>query len=445
MRSGASTPVRPSFPVSGETTGRSLVLFADGAADEAAAALETHAGVSVAQLAAPEGEAQATEIGEGEGFVLPELGVAVVSPAVDQLQALGLAAAKSEAILAIEPERVVYALEAGSPSGPGFSGVSQEYLRGYRDAINALIAQSSPETARSVVSAAAETYQDSQVATWGLQATGVLQSHRSGHDAGVAVLDTGLDLEHPDFLGRAITPQSFVSGEEAQDGNGHGTHCMGTACGPQQPQTLPRYGIAYGARLFPGKVLNNQGRGVDGDILAGIAWAITNNCRVISMSLGAAVTAGARYSTIFEQTAQRALRAGAVIVAAAGNDSRRDLGAFAPVSHPANCPSIVAVAAVDSSLRVAFFSNRGINPGGGQIDVAGPGIDVRSSWPMPTAYNVESGTSMATPHVAGVVALIAEARPDLDAAGLIAALGQSARRLPISSMDVGAGLVQAPV
>jgi subtilisin family serine protease len=105
----------------------------------------------------------------------------------------------------------------------------------------------------------------------------------------VAVLDTGLDLGHPDFAGRQITAQSFVQGEQVQDGHGHGTHCIGTACGPRTPGRLPRYGIAYQAQIFAGKVLSNAGSGGDGGILAGIDWAIRNGCAVVSMSLGSPV------------------------------------------------------------------------------------------------------------------------------------------------------------
>ena len=104
----------------------------------------------------------------------------------------------------------------------------------------------------------------------------------------------------------------------------------------------------------------------------------------------------------------------------------------------------MAVAALDSNLGVAFFSNRGINPNGGQIDIAAPGVNVFSSWPMPTRYRRLQGTSMATPHVAGIAALYAEADPNARGAALWQALVGGARRLPIAAVDVGAGLVQAP-
>ena len=142
--------------------------------------------------------------------------------------------------------------------------------------------------------------------------------------------------------------------------------------------------------------------------------------------------------------ARRALRRDTLIVAAAGNDSRRSVGLVAPVSHPANCPSILAVGALDQRLQVADFSNRGTEQTGGQLDFAAPGVDVHSAWTMPDRYRRISGTNMATPHVAGVMALLAEENPNASAEELVALAFRTARRLEHPSWDVGAGLIQAP-
>ena len=123
-------------------------------------------------------------------------------------------------------------------------------------------------------------------------------------------------LDHPDLTGRRITAQSFIEGQQVQDGHGHGTHCIGTACGARRPGILPRYGVAYEAEIFAGKVLSNQGSGGDGGILAGIQWAITNGCAIVSMSLGAPVQAGQPFSQVFEQAARRALARGTLIISA---------------------------------------------------------------------------------------------------------------------------------
>ena len=216
-----------------------------------------------------------------------------------------------------------------------------------------------------------------------------------------------------------------------------------------------RYGIAYNAEIFAGKVLSNAGSGDDGGILAGIAWAIGNGCQIISMSLGASTRRGTPFSPIYEEVAKRALSQGTLIIAAAGNESFRP-SFINPVGRPANCPSIMAVAALDKRLQVASFSNGSINLDGGQIDLAGPGVDVYSTWSTdpntvkppvglgPSRYQTIAGTSMATPHVAGIAALYVEAtgKRGLE---LWALLMRDAQRLDLSSADAGIGLVQAPV
>jgi subtilisin family serine protease len=173
------------------------------------------------------------------------------------------------------------------------------------------------------------------------------------------------------------------------------------------------------------------------------------------MSLGSRVAPGASFLTAFESTAREAMRRGTLIVAAAGNDSRRSQGQIKPVSSPANCPSILAVAAVDRFMRTADFSNAAINTDA-SVDIAAPGVEVYSSAPEPaptpqppffrqwTARNdTISGTSMATPHVAGVLALLRQEFPDLTAAEIWRLLTSRARPLPQASVDVGAGFLQA--
>lgn len=426
-----------------ETTGRYLVLLPEEDVDAGIRALTDSTGISaVARAADFAGHAfTAAQLASEGASVFDSLGVAVVSLDPDRVQSIRAAAATGGAVLAVEPERVVYAIATSTNTS-----LTAEYLRGYRDSIDQLVARIIPsesEIAAALVDGAA---------TWGLQATKVVDSPYSGQGVKVAVLDTGFDLEHPDFAGRKISTQSFINGEAVQDGNGHGTHCIGTACGPKSPPTLPRYGIAYNAEIFAGKVLSNRGSGADGGILAGIEWAINNGCKVISMSLGAPTNPGDTYSPIYEQVGQRALRQGSLIIAAAGNESDRRSGRFNPVGYPANCPSIMAVAALDAELQVSFFSTRSINPKGGHIDIAGPGGNagapplpqVYSTWPMPTRYRSISGTSMATPHVAGIAALYAEAT-GLSGQALWGLLMRDAQRLLLPSVDVGVGLVQAPM
>jgi len=442
------------------TTGRYLVLFAEDATRAGVKALSEATGFTVASATA-----EAKEIEGEDAIVFDKLGVAVVNAPPEQIEEAGISAAGAEAIVAVEPERIVHAIEAtlSAPAPPYIGngtlvpplqlpppsvampvgGHSADYLQGYRDAVLHLTTPPEAISAGAGLAPAAAFVDESQ-ATWGMQATKAVNSCRSGRGIRVAVLDTGFDQNHPDFSGRTIKSQSFVPGQAVQDLHGHGTHCIGTAMGPKCTTTASRYGVAYEAEIYAGKVLSNAGSGTDSQILAGINWAVANRCAVISMSLGARTLVGQPFSLIFETVALRAAQAGSLIVAAAGNDSRRP-SIISPVSHPANCPSIMAVAALDAGTAIASFSNRGINPLGGQVDVAGPGVDVFSSWPMPTRYRRLSGTSMATPHAAGVAALLAEANSTARGAALGRLLTSTARRLvSLPSADVGAGLVQAP-
>ncbi|KKX31548.1 S8 family serine peptidase [Rhizobium sp. LC145] len=287
-------------------------------------------------------------------------------------------------------------------------------------------------------------YVDSQDSTWGIAAVGAHETSLTGEGIKIAVLDTGIDLKHPDFAERTIVTQSFVAGETVNDQQGHGTHCAGTAAGKAVDPGVPRYGVAPDASLFVGKILNNRGFGTEGDIINGMNWAIGQKCEVISMSVGGPVRPGERHSLLYERIGKLALRNGSLIVAAAGNESNRSLGFIAPVASPANAPSILAVGAVDGALDVASFSSGGVNPEGGEVDIAAPGVGIFSSVPLPQKYRTLMGTSMACPHVAGVAALWAQSDPSLRGSALWSALQQNAKALALESRDVGSGLVQAP-
>lgn len=291
---------------------------------------------------------------------------------------------------------------------------------------------------------------NSSIATWGIEQTNTLQSNFTGAGVKVAVLDTGIDLQHPDFKGRIITTSSFVPNQTVQDIAGHGTHCIGTACGNKSNVGV-RYGIANNAHIFVGKVLNNAGKGAQAWILNGMQWAGNNGCKVVSMSLGSpGLQSG--FDPAYERAAKFILSKGGIMVAAAGNDSRRSTGFIAPVGSPANCPSILAVAALDANVvggnvnfNVADFSCGSVFPNpGSQVDIAGPGVGVFSSWPMPTRYRTISGTSMATPHVAGLLALLWEQFPTATPSQITAHLLSKAKHLPIPTTDIGIGLATAP-
>jgi subtilisin family serine protease len=400
-----------------QLTGRLLLVLSDDLLADPDAALE-----AVRELTGT-GSLDADDA--AAPVLFPALGIAVITiePDTGTLEAM----IADPRIVGAEPERLHHV--RGS--------LSEEYLRGFADAAAFLHTQAVDAP---VDGELRDLVEDTAELTWGLQVTNVAAVAEGGAGITVAVLDTGLDLDHPDFAGRDILAESFVAGETAQDANGHGTHCIGTSCGPFLPETGPRYGVAHEARILVGKVLGDAGSGTDAEILAGMNWAIENGAQIISMSLGADVD---EVSSVYETVGRRALAVGILVIAAAGNNADREAGDPGFVGIPANSPSIMAVGAVDQSLDVAPFSARSSGRQGGQVDIAGPGVQVYSSWPMPDRYNTISGTSMATPHVAGIAALWAQ-RTGARGEALWGTLVRGAGRLPLPSEDVGTGLVQAP-
>lgn len=323
-----------------------------------------------------------------------------------------------------------------------------EYLRGYQDAVNHLaagmcgmqspIAFAAPFVGPTPIAAQPMTNGNM---TWGLQATRVGEAGFSGKGVKVAILDTGFDATHPDFFGRRVIRTTFTSmSEDDFDVHGHGTHCIGTACGPLRPASgEPRYGIAYDAEIFSGQVFHfipgfPKPTTDDGIILRALEWAVASGCRVVSMSLGG----NAPDTGFFDHVGRMALDNNCLLIAAAGN--HRQSGQR--VSSPANSKHIMAVAAVDRSLRVAPFSNPSRDGDAGKVNIAGPGVDVRSARPGGSYQNMD-GTSQATPHVAGVAALMSEAFGDIGGDKLWNLLVNEAKVLPgASAADVGMGLVQ---
>ena len=411
-------------------TGRQVVVLAPKSGrTNPARALATIAGFSnVARSKDFEFQAVSmSEANDADATVFDELGVAVVSADPDQRSALIAAAAEGDVVLSVEPELIHHALTV------------TDYARGYHDGVSDLYERLNGNNGSAGSTALAAVPVDNDQFTWGVQATRVSTSSRTGRGVRVAVLDTGFDVRHPDFIGRTITTQSFILGETVQDAHGHGTHCIGTSCGSAKPDGTRRYGVATEAEIFAGKVLSDSGSGSDRGILAGINWALANNCAIVSMSLGADVR---EVSRAYEAVGKVALDRGTLIIAAAGNNARRP-GDPGFVGVPANSSSIMAIAATDSANQVARFSSGSGNGDGGRVDLAGPGVKVFSSWPLPQRHNSINGTSMATPHVSGIAALWNEAT-GLTGRELWTLLVQNAKALDVPSADVGAGLAQAP-
>jgi subtilisin family serine protease len=396
-------------------TGRFLISYREGMLGEGIKTLKAQ-NFRVADARDFTDQAVSLEdAGDAEVMVFPELGVALVGG--DALQLHGMSIyddiSSESPIEIIEPEYFAFS-------------ESSEYLRGFLRAASTIAHDLG--TDRGFGETEEDLEADVLGATWGLTRCKVPQSSKSGSGIKVAVLDTGMDLGHPDFADRQFDARSFV-GEPVQDLNGHGTHCIGTACGPKTPPgSTSRYGIAFGSRVLAGKVLINSGSSTGAGVLAGLNWAIANRCDVISMSLGSQSPVQAAYT----HAGAAALRHGCLIIAAAGNASLN-------TGAPANSPTIMSVASLDANLRPSSFSNFG------KIDIAAPGRDVLSSWPRPIYYKTISGTSMATPHVAGCAALWAQSNPSLRGMNLWRQLLASAQHLPFPDSRVGAGLVQAPL
>ncbi|WP_203338400.1 S8 family serine peptidase [Nocardioides limicola] len=336
------------------------------------------------------------------------------------------------------------------PSSPVIAVEPEEYVT-IMDHVDA--AQRSTATVNPFVTIgdgdveAAATYGDTSTASWGLYAVRAMPpvlhtAPWSGQGTTIAVLDTGIDLQHPDFQGgRIVDTRSFIPNQTVQDGHSHGTHCAGTAAGPRVPTQGRRYGVAHGAKLLIGKVLADSGGGTSGQVLAGINWAIDKKATVISMSLGSSVQPGQLPHTYYEEAALRALNNNVLIVAAAGNS-----GNGKPVGSPANAPSVLSVAALDQSLNVASFSCFGLNGAGGEVNVAAPGVQVYSAVPTNKgSYGFKTGTSMATPHAAGVAAMLAQKTGKRGLALWNELMLTTQSLSPLPPMAVGYGNVQVPV
>jgi subtilisin family serine protease len=222
------------------------------------------------------------------------------------------------------------------------------------------------------------------------------------------VIDTGIRTTHTDFGGQATSGFDAIDGGPADDCNGHGTHVSGTIGGTT-------YGMAKDVSLVAVRVLNCQGSGTNAQVISGIEWAIGNHAAgqpaVANMSLGGSA------NTAIDTAVRNLHNDGVTVVVAAGNDT-----ADACSSSPARTPEAITVAATDSSDAMASFSN-----GGTCVDVFAPGVNVLSAWSTSdTATNTISGTSMASPHVAGAAARVLAGNPSASPATVASAIASSA-------------------
>jgi subtilisin family serine protease len=245
----------------------------------------------------------------------------------------------------------------------------------------------------------------------------------------IAVLDTGINAGHEDLQASIVPGYNFIdNNDNPVDGHGHGTHVAGIAAAITN-NGKGIAGVAGGAKIMPIKVMNDRGSGDYAGIINGIKYAADRGAQVISMSLG-----GPGSSQAMQDAVDYAISRGASVVAASGNSN-------SAVAFPGNCNGVITVGAVDSSNQRASFSNYGP-----EMDVVAPGVNIISSYKgAANSYTAMSGTSMATPFVAGVTALVRAANPNLTSAQVTQIIDQAATDLGTAGFDnyYGYGLVDA--
>jgi len=228
----------------------------------------------------------------------------------------------------------------------------------------------------------------------------------------VAVVDTGVDLDHPDLRGRLVPGRNVLNpGAPPQDDQGHGTHVAGIIAARTNNHRGVA-GVTWQCRIMPVKVLDARGAGNLFDVGDGIIWATDNGAKVINLSLGNYVE-----SRYLRDAVRYAFARDVVLVAASGNDALPDSG------FPASYPEVLAVSALRPDRRLADYSNYGA-----AIDLTAPGDEIASTFPD-DRYAALSGTSMASPHVAGVAALVRSVNPTLSNRDVIGLLIRTSRDL----------------
>jgi len=262
----------------------------------------------------------------------------------------------------------------------------------------------------------------------------------------IAILDTGIDSTHPDFnypngTSKIAGAVSFT-GESTDDGFGHGTHCASIAAGTGAASSGQYVGVAPGAELLNVKVLDNQGEGLESWVVSGIQWAVDHDANILSMSFGGSVSGDG--TDPLSTTVNWATQQGVVCVAAAGNSGPQ----MYTLTSPGVAELAITVGASSKSDVIAGFSSRGptsdyrIKP-----DVVAPGIDIVAAranntsmgTPISQYYTEASGTSMATPHVAGAAALLLDAHPSWSPAKIKMTLTNYAQDINSNVFEQGSG------
>ncbi|MFD6171430.1 S8 family peptidase [Streptomyces coeruleorubidus] len=270
-----------------------------------------------------------------------------------------------------------------------------------------------------------------------------------GKGVKIAVLDTGVDATHPDLKGQVIGAKNFTTSPDTTDKVGHGTHVASIAAGTGAKSGGKYKGVAPGAKIINGKVLDDGGFGSDSEVLAGIEWAAAEGADVVNMSLGGGDTPAidpleAAVNKLSEEK-------GILFAIAAGNE-----GGFGEqtIGSPGSAAAALTVGAVDDKDVLADFSSRGPGMDGAlKPDVTAPGVDITAAsapgnqiaaevGEKPAGYMTISGTSMATPHVAGAAALLKQQHPDWKYPELKGALTGSTKGGKYTPFQQGSGRIQ---
>ena len=241
----------------------------------------------------------------------------------------------------------------------------------------------------------------------------------------IAIIDTGVDLTHPDLAPKMVAGFDFVNNDNiAQDDNGHGSHVAGIAAASSN-NGVGVSGVSWGAKIMPIKVLSASASGTFANAAEGIVWAANNGAHIINLSLG-----GSSYSKVFEDAINYAYDKGVMIIASSGNNG----GA---ILYPARFANVMAVGATDQSNVLAYFSNYGA-----ELDVVAPGVSIYSTGI--NSYYHNSGTSMAAPFVSGLASILRGFPGSGSPANLAWAIKSTALDLGVPGRDIyyGDGLIQ---
>ncbi|MFF7647511.1 S8 family serine peptidase [Streptomyces canus] len=299
--------------------------------------------------------------------------------------------------------------------------------------------------ARVTVTAQASTDPDPKGGVAQIGAPTAWKAGYNGKGVKVAVLDTGVDATHPDVKNSILAAKDFSDSGSTDDKVGHGTHVASTIAGSGAKSGGKYKGVAPGAKLLVGKVLDDAGGGSESSIIAGMQWAVAQGAKIVNMSLGSVDTPG--IDSLEKAVNDLSASSGALFVTAAGNEGP----SATTVSSPGTAASALTVAAVDRSGKVAGFSSRGPTTDDAlKPDIAGPGVGIIAAKaahssegdPVAPGYVSMSGTSMATPHVAGAAAILSQEHPGWTGQRIKAALTASTKPLTgTTGYEVGAGLV----